>query len=138
MTEVVGVPRIPSNFGVGAEAHGFRQFGKCLRNVLLLNSIFGGGGLAGVHDPEGETLTFFGVNRHSTEALPVTIALQGFGAATVIDHQVVTHAMLDAVNTATDQTNVAPQKATGATIGEGSLRLTLKPLSYAMIRVKLA
>ncbi|MBC7477922.1 MAG: alpha-N-arabinofuranosidase, partial [Pseudorhodobacter sp.] len=63
--------------------------------------------------------------------------LQGFGAATVIDHQEMTHTMLEAVNTATDQTNVAPKKVTGATVKDGTLSLSMKPLSYAMIRVKL-
>ena len=49
-----------------------------------------------------------------------------------------THAMLDAVNTATNQTNVAPRKGSGAKVADGLLHLTLKPHSYTMIRLKLA
>jgi len=93
--------------------------------------------ITGVHDDEGDTLTFFAVNRHGTDALPVAISLQGFGTATVIDHQEMTHKMMEAVNTATDQTNVAPKKVKGAAVKEGTLSFAMKPLSYAMIRVKL-
>ena len=55
--------------------------------------------IAGVHDEEGETLTFFAVNRHGGETLDLEVALQGFGAARVVDHQVMTSADLEAVNT---------------------------------------
>ncbi len=65
------------------------------------------------------------------------MALQGSGKATIIDHQEMTHAVLEAVNTATDQTNVAPAKGKGAKVTDGTLLLAMKPHSYAMIRVKL-
>jgi alpha-L-arabinofuranosidase len=91
--------------------------------------------IAGV---EGDgTLSFFAVNRHATETLATEVSLQGFGKATVIDHQEMTHSMLEAVNTADDQTNVAPKKGSGATVEGGTLHLKLKPHSYTMIRVKL-
>ena len=57
-------------------------------------------------------------------------------AATVIDHQVMTHANLRAVNTATEQTNVAPSKGTGAKVDGKVLSVKLAPYSYQMIRVK--
>ena len=92
--------------------------------------------VAGVHDEAGGTISFFAVNRHATETLATEISLQGFGKATVIDHQVMTHTMLTAVNTATDQTNVAPQKGSGAKVEAGTLSLRLPPYSYQMIRVR--
>jgi alpha-N-arabinofuranosidase len=94
--------------------------------------------IAGVHDEEGGTLTFFAVNRHGTEVLPVEISLQGFGQAKVLDHQEMTHALLEAVNSATDQTNVVPHKGKGAKVEGGVLSLQLRPYSYAMIRLKLS
>lgn len=92
--------------------------------------------VAGVHDAAGGTITFFAINRHGTDSLTTEISLQGFGAAQVIDHQVMTHQMLDAVNAAKDQTNVAPQKGTGAKVEDGAVKLALPPYSYSMIRVR--
>ena len=93
--------------------------------------------IAGVHDEGGGMVTFFAVNRHASETLTTEVNLQGFGPASVIDHQEMTHTMLEAVNTATDQTNVAPQKGRGAKIDGATLTLALKPHSYTMVRLKL-
>jgi alpha-N-arabinofuranosidase len=93
--------------------------------------------ISGVHDEAGGTITFFAVNRHATDKLPVNVSLQGFGKAKVIDHQVMTHSMLEAVNTATNQSNVAPQKGKGADVEGGTLSFKMAPHSYAMIRAKL-
>ena len=79
--------------------------------------------IAGVHDDVAGTISFFAVNRHGTDTLPTEISLQGFGAATVIDHQVMTHSMLNAVNTAENQANVGPQKGKGAKIEDGAVNL---------------
>ena len=92
--------------------------------------------IVGVHDDVAGTISFFAVNRHGTDTLPTEISLQGFGAATVIDHQVMTHSMLNAVNTAENQANVAPQKGKGAKIEDGAVKLSLPPHSYTMVRVK--
>jgi len=92
--------------------------------------------VSGVHDSEAGTVTFFVVNRHQTEPLDMEVSLQGFGAASVLDHQVMVHAMLEAVNTAGDQNNVAPKKGSGALIEDGAVKVNLPPLSYQMIRVK--
>jgi alpha-L-arabinofuranosidase len=92
--------------------------------------------VSGVHNQEDGTISFFAVNRHATEAIDVDLSLEGFGAATVIDHQVMTHANLRAVNTATEQTNVAPSKGSGAKVDGKVLSVKLQPHSYQMIRVK--
>ena len=86
---------------------------------------------------EGEgTLSFFLVNRHGTEAIDVEVSLQGFAAGHVIDHQVMTHTNLEAVNTARNQTEVAPRKGSGAKAENGTLSVKLPPYSYQMVRVK--
>jgi alpha-N-arabinofuranosidase len=91
--------------------------------------------ITGVQNEDG-TLTFFAVNRHASETLEVDVSLEGFTEGTVIDHQVMTHANLEAVNTADNMTNVAPSKGTGASVADGKLSLKLAPYSYQMIRVK--
>jgi alpha-N-arabinofuranosidase len=92
--------------------------------------------VSGVHNETDGTLTFFAVNRHGTEKLDVEFSLQGFGKATIIDHQVMTHSKLEAVNTATDQNNVAPKKGTGAKVEDGMVKVALPPYSYQMLRLK--
>jgi alpha-N-arabinofuranosidase len=91
--------------------------------------------ITGVKNEDG-VLTFFAVNRHASETLEVDVSLEGFKAGSVIDHQVMTHANLEAVNTADNMTNVAPSKGTGASVTDGKLSLKLAPYSYQMIRVK--
>lgn len=93
--------------------------------------------VAGVHDADRNSLTFFAINRHTTEAIDTEISLQGFAAGSIIDHQVMTHEDLRAVNTADNQNHVAPSKGVGAVIEDGMVKLTVPPLSYQMIRVKL-
>jgi alpha-N-arabinofuranosidase len=92
--------------------------------------------ISGVHDEEAGTLTFFAVNRHPTETLEVEVDLQGFGAASIIDHQVMTHANLEAVNTAENQDEVAPAKGSGTKIDGNRLSVALPPYSYQMLRLR--
>ena len=92
--------------------------------------------VSGVHNEADGTLTFFAVNRHASESIDLDVALAGFTAGQVIDHQVMTHANLRAVNTATDPNAVTPKKGTGATVADGKLSLKLAPYSYQMIRVR--
>ncbi len=92
--------------------------------------------VSGVHNEEDGTISFFAVNRHASETIEVALSLEGFGAATVLDHQVMTHENLRAVNTATEQTNVAPSKGSGANVDGKVLSVKLAPYSYQMIRVK--
>jgi alpha-N-arabinofuranosidase len=93
--------------------------------------------VSGVHNEEDGTLSFFLVNRHTSESIETEVSLQGFGAGTVIDHQVMTHPDLKAVNTAKKQDEVAPRKGSGAKIADGKLSVTLPPYSYQMVRVKI-
>ena len=81
-------------------------------------------------------LTFFAVNRHGNESLDVEFSLQGFDVAKIVDHQVMTHEILEAVNTATNQSNVVPTKGTGAKIEDGKVTVSLPPYSYQLLRLK--
>jgi len=91
--------------------------------------------IAGVAGDDG-SVTLFAVNRHGEEAIEVEVALTGFGALRVIDHQVMTHADLEATNTAKAQDNVVPKAGSGATVNGATLKVTLPPYSYQMLRLK--
>jgi len=94
--------------------------------------------ISGVHDEAGKTITLFAVNRHATDGIELSVDLHGFGAnARVIDHQVITHADLRAVNSLKDQSAVGPKKGTGIAADGGKLTGKLPPYSYQMIRVQL-
>ena len=92
--------------------------------------------IAGVRDEDGETLTFFAVNRHTSETLDASIALQGFGPLRISDHQVMANVDLEAVNTLAEPLKIAPRLGSGTVFADGVLQAKLPPLSYQMIRLK--
>jgi alpha-N-arabinofuranosidase len=94
--------------------------------------------ISGVHDEASRTLTFFAVNRHASESLDLELDLQGFGKARIADHQMMTNANLEAVNTLTAPLAVAPKKGSGAEVKDGQLTARLPPYSYQMIRLAFA
>jgi alpha-N-arabinofuranosidase len=94
--------------------------------------------IAGVHDEAGGALTFFAVNRHASETIALDVALDGFGAAKLVDCQVMTAASLEAVNTAKAPLAVKPKTAAIATVADGRLQAKLAPHSYQMIRLSVA
>lgn len=92
--------------------------------------------IAGTHDAAAGTVTFFAINRHPTDDMMTDLSLLGFGDMAVVDHQEMTHTSLQAVNSLTHQSNVAPRAGQGAVIDGDVLKLALKPHSYTMIRLK--
>jgi alpha-L-arabinofuranosidase len=92
--------------------------------------------ISGVYDEEARTLAFFAVNRNETEAIDVAISLHGFGAGKIIDHQVMSEANLEAVNTLANPDAVRPRAGAGASLADRELQARLPPLSYQMIRVQ--
>lgn len=93
--------------------------------------------ISGVHNEEAGTLTFFAVNRHGSETVDAEISLEGFGSATIIDHQVIAHNDLEAVNTADNPNNVVPVPGNGLQVAGDKLSIALAPYSYQMIRLKI-
>ncbi|MGQ2905452.1 MAG: arabinosylfuranosidase ArfA [Neoaquamicrobium sediminum] len=93
--------------------------------------------IAGVHDGDAGTLTFFAINRNADETLEVDVAIEHFGDARSIEHTLIKHDDLRAKNTDKVPDNVVPTRADGARKSQGGLALTLPPLSYSMIRVQL-
>ena len=91
--------------------------------------------IAGVHDEAGQTLTFFAINRHLTEALDVDIALEGFAGARLLEHSVMQHSDLEAANTLAEPDKVTPKAGTGLRVADGAVQGKLPPLSYHMVRL---
>ncbi|WP_353942403.1 alpha-N-arabinofuranosidase [Streptomyces sp. HUAS MG91] len=81
------------------------------------------------------TVTVFAVNRGQTESLPLEVALNGLELTSVTEHSVLADADPDARNTRTDPGRVAPHAATGTVLDGGTLRATLEPLSWNVIRL---
>ena len=92
--------------------------------------------VSGVYSEGDGTLTFFAVNRHATESLDAVFSLQGFGKANLLEHKVMTHTLLEAVNTARNQDNVVPRAGQGAVIEGTTVQVSLPPYSYQMLRLK--
>jgi alpha-L-arabinofuranosidase len=93
--------------------------------------------IAGVHDASAGTLTFFAVNRNGKEPIAIDLAVEGFGTAKSVEHTIIKHHDLEARNTGKNPDEVKPRKADGATISAGSVKLSVEPHSYSMIRIKL-
>ena len=94
--------------------------------------------IAGTHDQGANTLSFFAVNRHATEALELSVSLNGFGAARVIEHQEITHPDLRAVNSLSKQDAVVPKPGGGIAVDGNTLTGRLAPYSYHLIRLQLS
>lgn len=91
--------------------------------------------VSGVWDEEAGTVTLFAVNRHGQETLELTVALHGFGLTKVVDHQVMAHHPLEAVNTLSHPSAVAPKASAGASLTSEVFSARLPPYSYQMIRL---
>jgi alpha-N-arabinofuranosidase len=93
--------------------------------------------IAGVHDGDAGTLTFFAVNRHGSEPMAVDISLEGFGAAKSVEHTLIKHTDLEAKNTEENPDNVKPVSTSDAVLSQNAVQVTVPPYSYSMIRVRL-
>ena len=74
----------------------------------------------------------------ASESIDLEISLQGFGAATVAEHQVMTSPNLEAVNSLEAPSTVIPRKGSQASVADAVLTAKLPPYSYQMIRLRLA
>jgi alpha-N-arabinofuranosidase len=87
-----------------------------------------------VLDEAGGALTLFAVNR-GAGALPLTVRLRDLGGVSVAEHLVLTGDGLDATNTAEAPDRVAPSRANGASVEDGTLRAELPPRSWNVLRL---
>lgn len=87
-----------------------------------------------VWNEEREELTIFSVNRHLNEALLLECDARSFGDYQVIEHIVLEHEDLKAVNTAEEE-RVKPHHQGNAEIEEGILSASLPRASWNVIRL---
>jgi len=78
------------------------------------------------------TLALFVVNRSLTEDLELDVDLRAFGDLKLIDHVMLTHTDLKAVNTEANPNNVAPVKGNGGVVDGGKFTAKLNKLTWNM------
>ncbi|CAM5576064.1 Alpha-N-arabinofuranosidase OS=Streptomyces tendae OX=1932 GN=F3L20_25690 PE=3 SV=1 [Streptomyces tendae] len=77
----------------------------------------------------------FAVNRSRTEPLPLEVALNGLGPASVVEHSVLADADPDARDALAEPDRVTPHAAEGTALEGGRLTAVLEPLSWNVIRL---
>ncbi len=88
-------------------------------------------------DEEHEALTIFAVNRDLKEPLSLEGDARDFSGYHLLEHQVLAHPDLTAVNKAAGQENVRPQPINQASLQKGRLEAVLPPASWNVIRLGL-
>ncbi|WP_030263802.1 alpha-N-arabinofuranosidase [Streptomyces violens] len=88
-----------------------------------------------VRDPESGAVTVFAVNRSQDAALPLEVALRGLEVTRLAGHSALADADPEARNTLAVPERVVPHEVSGTTLQGGTLRATLEPLSWNVIRL---
>ena len=86
-------------------------------------------------DDETGDLCLFAVNRSTSETLPLTADVRGFGALQVAEHFVLADDDLQARNTAEHPDRVEPRPGHGARLDDGQLTVGLPPASWNVLRL---
>lgn len=92
---------------------------------------------ASVYHEEDETVTLFIVNKHLTEAMPLSVDLRSFEGYQLVEHIELYHDDVKAVNTMATQA-VKPKLNKQTTFTLGTLTAQLKRTSWNVIRLKKA
>ena len=88
-----------------------------------------------VYNDEAEELTVFAVNKDLDEDMEVSMDLRQFGDYRILEHVILEHEDLFAVNTEDNPHNVAPAKCENSAVSEGILTAKLNKTSWNMIRL---
>jgi alpha-N-arabinofuranosidase len=104
---------------VSSDTFSAGQFDKA---PLLLTSI--------VHDPETGAATVFALNRSLDEEMELEVEMRGFGGLKLAEAFELHHSDLKAINSKDAPDEVAPATHERAVLNEGTLKATLKPLSW--------
>ena len=91
--------------------------------------------LAAVEDPASGAVTLFALNRHLEEAMPLDVALAGFGTPVLIEAMQLRHGNLKATNTKEQPDRVSPKPLQDVTLGADRVKATLAPASWNLIRL---
>ena len=84
---------------------------------------------------EDGSVTIFAVNRSMTDAIELSADLRDFGGLAHVEHTVLHHDDVKAVNTEEHPDNVSPVKGAGGTLDGGRLTITVPALSWNVIRL---
>jgi alpha-N-arabinofuranosidase len=84
-------------------------------------------------DAEAGTAAVFLVNRSRTEPITVSVALHGLGGVSITETATLADDDLEAVNTAAEPDRVTPSPNDSATVSDGSLTITLPPVSWTAV-----
>ncbi|GGF97955.1 arabinosylfuranosidase ArfA [Paenibacillus abyssi] len=89
-----------------------------------------------IHNEEQDEVTVFAVNRHLDSSLPLEVDLRSFGACSLIEHIVLEHDDLKAVNTEQQPDNVKPHPNGNAQVDGFKVQASLVKASWNVIRLK--
>ena len=81
------------------------------------------------------SVTIFAVNRDLKEDIALEADLRAFGELKVLEHIVLHHDDVKAINTEENPNNVVPQEGKGGTLDGGRLEVVLPSLSWNVIRL---
>ena len=81
------------------------------------------------------SVTIFALNRDLKEDIALEADLRAFGELKVLEHIVLHHDDVKAINTEENPNNVAPQEGKGGTLDGGRLEVVLPSLSWNVIRL---
>ena len=84
---------------------------------------------------EDGSVTIFAVNRSMTDAIELSADLRDFGDLARVEHTVLHHDDVKAVNTEEHPDNVSPVKGAGGTLDGGRLTITVPALSWNVIHL---
>ena len=93
--------------------------------------------LSAVHGEDEGTLTLFALNRHLSEEMPLQVSAKGFQGLSVQRATTLHHADLGAVNTRAAPDRVQPVALSGASVDGETVRASLPPASWNVVRLKL-
>ncbi|OUM87326.1 MAG: alpha-N-arabinofuranosidase [Bacillus thermozeamaize] len=91
-----------------------------------------------IHNEEAGEVTVFAVNRDLERPLPLRVDLRSFGACRVIEHLVLEHEDLKAVNDAQNPNRVKPHNRGNAKADGSNVEAVLGKASWNVIRLKVA
>ncbi len=91
---------------------------------------------AAVYNEEKQEITIFAVNRDLTEPMELICGLKSFGPSSILEHIVLQHEDLKAVNTGEGE-RVFPSKAGPGTVSNGELTVMLPKASWNVLRISL-
>ncbi len=85
-------------------------------------------------DDEGN-VTLFLVNKDMSDDIELSVDLRDFGAFAHVEHSVLHHDDVKAINTESDPDNVSPKNRIGGKMDNGNFRIILPKLSWNVVRL---